>query len=253
MMGPLIKTFIAEKLGVNADQVFSVSIMPCTAKKDEALRPQHADKEGNPWVDLVLTTRELGKLIRIKKIPFGSLDEMAYDDPLGESTGAAVIFGATGGVMEAALRTAYELATGKHLPRVEFTAVRGLEGIKEAVVDLDGTEIRVAIAHGGANVKKLVEKIKDGEVFYHFVEMMACPGGCIGGGGEPYSDDPDILRKRSEGIYSIDEKQVIRKSHENPSITKIYEVFLGKPLGHKSHELLHTHYTDRSSKQKKSN
>jgi NADH-quinone oxidoreductase subunit G len=224
--------------------------MPCTAKKDEAARPQHKDENGNRYVDLVLTTRELGKLIKLNKIPFASLEEREYDDPLGESTGAAVIFGATGGVMEAALRTAYELGTGNPLPKVDFMPARGLEGIKEASVDFNGIDFKIAVAHGGKNVQELMDKIDRGEAFYHFVEIMACPGGCIGGGGEPYSLDPDILEKRTKAIYAIDEAKTIRKSHENGSIKKLYEEFLEKPLSHKAHHLLHTHYTDRSNLKK---
>ncbi len=251
MLGPVIKTFFAEKIGVKPEDIFSVSIMPCTAKKDEALRPQHQMENGEPWVDLVLTTRELGKLVRFKKIPFGSLEDLPYDDPLGESTGAAVIFGATGGVMEAALRTAYELGTGQPLPRIDFEPVRGLTGIKEAEIDFGGKPFKVAVAHGGKNVQELLDKIDRGEAYYDFVEIMACPGGCIGGGGEPYSLDGEILEKRMKGVYSIDEAMTLRKSHENPSITKLYEDFLEKPLSHKSHELLHTHYSDRSKEKTK--
>ncbi|RKX34970.1 MAG: ferredoxin [Thermotogae bacterium] len=247
MLGPVVKTFFAKKKGIPVDDIVVVSIMPCTAKKDEAKRPQHTI-DGRPTVDVVLTTRELAKLIRMKKIPFASLPEENYDDPLGESTGAAALFGTTGGVMEAALRTAYELATGKVLPKLDFTDVRGLSGIKEAEVDIDGKKIRVAVAHGTAKVRELVDKIVSGEVYYDFVEIMACPGGCIGGGGQPYSLDKDVLKKRMEGIYSIDERSVIRKSHENPSIKKLYEEFLERPLGHLSHELLHTTYSDRSRK-----
>jgi len=251
MMGAVIKTYFAQKIGVSPDDILSVSIMPCTAKKDEALRPQQFIN-GKPTVDIVLTTRELARLIRLANIPFASLPEREYDDPLGESTGAGVIFGVTGGVMEAALRTAYELGTGNPLPKLDFTEVRGLEGIREATVNFDGKELRVAIAHGGSNVRKLVEKILAGEVYYDFVEMMACPGGCIGGGGQPYSLDRDILKKRAEGIYTIDERSVIRKSHENPSIKRIYEEFFEHPLSHRAHELLHTYYTDRSKKGVKS-
>jgi len=247
MLGPVVKTFFAKKKGIPVDDIVVVSIMPCTAKKDEAKRPQHTI-DGRPTVDVVLTTRELAKLIRMKKIPFASLPEENYDDPLGESTGAAALFGTTGGVMEAALRTAYELATGKALPKLDFTDVRGLSGIKEAEVDIDGKKIRVAVAHGTAKVRELVDKIVSGEVYYDFVEIMACPGGCIGGGGQPYSLDKDVLKKRMEGIYSIDERSVIRKSHENPSIKKLYEEFLERPLGHLSHKLLHTTYSDRSRK-----
>ena len=251
MMGAVIKSYFAQKIGVSPDDILSVSIMPCTAKKDEALRPQQFIN-GKPTVDIVLTTRELARLIRLANIPFASLPEREYDDPLGESTGAGAIFGVTGGVMEAALRTAYELGTGKALPKLEFTEVRGLEGIREATVNFDGKELRVAIAHGGSNVRKLVERIIAGEVYYDFVEMMACPGGCIGGGGQPYSLDRDVLKKRAEGIYTIDERSVIRKSHENPSIKRIYEEFFEHPLSHRAHELLHTYYTDRSKKGVKS-
>ena len=247
MLSALVKTYFAEKLGVSPEDIFHVSIMPCTAKKDEALRKQLV-VNGVPAVDAVLTTRELGKLIKLKKIPFANLPEEDYDDPLGISTGAAALFGVTGGVMEAALRTAYEVATGKTLPKIVFNEVRGLEGIKEAEIDIDGKKVRVAVAHGLANTRKLIEKILAGEVKYNFVEIMACPGGCIGGGGQPYSKDPDILAKRAEAIYTIDELKTIRKSHENPAIKKLYEEYLGEPLSHKSHELLHTHYEDRSKK-----
>ena len=248
MMGAVVKTYFADKIGVSPDKIFLVSIMPCTAKKEEALRPQQLMSSGAPYVDLVLTTRELGRRIRLSKLQVEHLEDSRYDDPLGASTGAAVIFGATGGVMEAALRTAYELATGKPLPRLGFEEVRGIQGIKEATVALDDKTLRVAVAHGGANVRKLLTAIKNGEVYYDFVEMMACPGGCIGGGGEPYSDDPDIIEKRMRGIYRADELNTIRKSHENPSIKAIYEGFFETPLSHRSHELLHTHYTDRSNK-----
>lgn len=250
MLGPVVKTYFAKKIGVKPEDIFMVSIMPCTAKKDEAQRPQ-LTIDGMPTVDLVLTTRELARLIRIKKIPYASLPEEEYDDPLGESTGAAALFGVTGGVMEAALRTAYELGTGKQLPKLVFDDVRGLEGIKEATIDFNGREFRVAVAHGTANVRKLLDKIVAGEVYYDFVEIMACPGGCIGGGGQPYSLDKDILEKRMKGIYTIDELSVIRKSHENPSIKRLYEDFLGEPNSHLAHELLHTTYTDRSKKKQK--
>lgn len=247
MLSALVKSYFAEKLGVSPEDIFHVSIMPCTAKKDEALRKQLV-VNGVPAVDAVLTTRELGKLIKLKKIPFANLPEEDYDDPLGISTGAAALFGVTGGVMEAALRTAYEVATGKTLPKIVFNEVRGLEGIREAEIDIDGKKVRVAVAHGLANARKLIEKILAGEVKYNFVEIMACPGGCIGGGGQPYSKDPDILVKRAEAIYTIDELKTIRKSHENPAIKKLYEEYLGEPLSHKAHELLHTHYEDRSKK-----
>ncbi|AKI96921.1 NADH-dependent [FeFe] hydrogenase, group A6 [Kosmotoga pacifica] len=244
MLGALVKTYFAERIGKNPEDIFVVSIMPCTAKKDEATREQLKVK-GVDGVDVVLTTRELGKLIKMKKIPYESLPEEEYDKPLGISTGAAVIFGTTGGVMEAALRTAYELYTGKELPKLDFEDVRGLAGVKETVVNLDGKELKVAVAHGGANVIKLMEKLRNGEVYYDFIEIMACPGGCIGGGGQPKSNKPGYLEKRMEAIYSIDEMSTLRKSHENPAVLKLYEEYLGEPLSHLSHELLHTHYRDR--------
>ena len=248
MLGAVVKTYFADKIGVSPDRIFLVSIMPCTAKKEEALRPQQQMNNGKPYVDLVLTTRELGRRIRLSKIQVEQLEDSQYDDPLGVSTGAAVIFGATGGVMEAALRTAYELATGKTLPKLDFVEVRGVQGIKETSVDLGGRVLRVAVAHGGANVRQLLGAIREGKADYDFVEIMACPGGCIGGGGEPYSDDPDIIQKRINGIYKADELKTIRKSHENPAIKAIYEDFFEAPLSHRSHELLHTHYVERSKK-----
>ncbi|HCF38612.1 MAG TPA: ferredoxin, partial [Thermosipho africanus] len=200
--------------------------------------------------DYVITTRELAKLIKMKQINFIGLDDEDFDNPLGTSTGAAVIFGVTGGVMEAALRTAYELITNKKLPKLEFNAVRGLDGIRESEIDIEGKKLKVAIAHGTANVKKLLDDIRDGVRYYDFIEIMACPGGCIGGGGQPKSLDPDILKKRASAIYSIDELSTLRRSHENPDIQKLYEEFLEKPNSHIAHELLHTYYTDRSVKNK---
>ena len=247
MMGSIVKTFFAKKLGVDPEKIYHVSIMPCTAKKDEILRPQF-QKNSIPDIDKVLTTRELGRMARLLKIPYGSLKEMEYDDPLGESTGAAVIFGVTGGVMEAALRTAAELGFGIKLPKLEFDNIRGLEGIKEAVVDLNGRKLKVAVANGGANAKRLLDGIKSGEYYFDFIEIMMCKGGCIGGGGEPYSLDKNILQKRMNAIYSIDAAKTIRKSHENPSVKNLYNEFLEKPNSHKAHELLHTYYTDRSKR-----
>jgi len=243
MMSALVKTYFAEKIGKRPEDIYLVSIMPCTAKKDEKGRDTLTVR-GTRSTDAVLVTRELGKLIKMHKIPFESLEEEEFDSPLGISTGAAVIFGATGGVMEAALRTAYELHTGEELPRLDFDFARGFDGVKEAEIDMKGTKVRVAVVHGGSNVVKLMDKIRSGEAFYHFVEVMACPGGCIGGGGQPKSSQPGYLQKRMEAIYNIDKSSVIRKSHENPAIAKLYEEYLGKPLGHLSHELLHTHYKD---------
>ncbi|HCJ10265.1 MAG TPA: ferredoxin [Clostridiales bacterium] len=246
MFGAVIKTYYAEKVGLDPAKIYHVSVMPCTAKKFECKRPEMRDS-GLVDVDAALTTRELGRMLKEAGIVFDELPEEPYDDPLGESTGAAVIFGATGGVMEAALRTAYEVVTKKTLPRVEFEAVRGLEGVKEASVDLDGTEVRVAVAHGLANAKKVLDKVRAGEGDWHFIEIMACPGGCIGGGGQPIPTNLEVRQKRIEGIYTADERMTIRKSHENPSIIALYKEFLGEPLGHKSHELLHTTYTPRGS------
>ena len=248
MLGALVKSYFAEKIGKKPEDIMVISIMPCTAKKDEVTREQ-LRANGVPDVDAVLTTRELAKLIKMNGIPFFSLPEEEYDQPLGISTGAAALFAATGGVMEAALRTAYELYTGKELPKLDFNEVRGLEGIKESEVDLNGKKIKVAVAHGGSNVITLLEKLKSGEVYYDFIEIMACPGGCIGGGGQPKSTDPNVLEKRMKAVYRIDsEITPIRKSHENPAIKKVYEEYLEHPLSHKSHHLLHTHYTNRKKR-----
>lgn len=245
MMSSVVKTYFAEKIGVKPEDIVMVSVMPCTAKKDEITRPQQL-VDGIKVTDYVVTTRELGKMARFKNIPFVNLPEEEYDNPLGTSTGAGAIFGVTGGVMEAALRTAYEVVTGEKLPKLEFDQVRGLEGVREAEIDLKGKKIKIAVAHGMANVKRLLSDIKKGKRYYDFVEIMACYGGCIGGGGQPKNLDADILKKRSAAIYSIDEMSVLRRSHENPDIIKLYNEFLEKPNSHKAHHLLHTHYTDRS-------
>lgn len=252
MFGALAKTYFPEKMGIDPSKIVSVSIMPCTAKKFECQRPEMKDS-GFQDVDIVLTTRELGKMVKEAGIDFVNLPDEEYDTPLGISTGAAVIFGATGGVMEAALRTVYEVVTGKTLENVDFVGVRGLEGIKEASVELPpiGT-VKVAVAHGLGNAKKLLEKIKAGEAEYHFIEIMACPGGCVGGGGQTMVSGPDRMKLpadyrklRAMAIYDEDKSMNIRKSHENPAIVKIYEDYLLKPLGEKSHHLLHTHYQAR--------
>lgn len=247
MFGALAKTYYAQKEGLDPANVFVVSIMPCTAKKYEARRPEMAGS-GFQDVDVVLTTRELGRLLKQAGVELAALPAEEYDDPLGISTGAGVIFGATGGVMEAALRTAYEIITGGTLLSLDFHDVRGLEGVKEAAVDVGGLEVKVAVAHGLANARKLMEAIKAGEANYHFIEIMSCPGGCIGGGGQPIPTDLEIRARRIAGIYSADEKMTLRKSHENPAVQQLYKEFLGRPLGHKSHELLHTHYTARGKK-----
>jgi len=250
MMGALIKTYYAEKAGIDPAKIYSVSIMPCTAKKFEAVRPEMC-ASGYRDVDAVLTTRELARMIKQAGIAFNSLPKSEFDSPLGESSGAAPIFGATGGVMEAALRTAYEVVTGKELPSVDFMQVRGLDGIREAVIPVGGIELKIAVVNGLANVHKLLNEIREGKRQYHFIEIMTCPGGCIGGGGQPYLRgdveplDKNVYQKRAEGLYQIDANKAIRKSHLNPDIQKIYKDFLEKPLGKKSHKLLHTHYHSR--------
>lgn len=257
MFGALAKTYYAEKKGIDPKNIVSVAIMPCAAKKYEANRPEMRDS-GYQDVDAGLTTRELGHMIKQAGINFTDLEESKYDSIMGESTGAAVIFGATGGVMEAALRTAYEIITGREVPfeNLNITPVRGTEGVREATIKiegcvpewsfLEGVELKVAIAHGLINARIIMEQIAKGESPYHFVEVMACPGGCIGGGGQPIPTNPEIRQKRIEAIYAEDEGMELRKSHENPEIKKVYEDFLEEPLGHKSHELLHTRYTKRN-------
>ncbi len=246
MLGALCKTYFAQKAGVNPKDMVVVSVMPCTAKKFECTRPEMTDS-GYKDVDYVLTTREFARMIKEAGIDFRNLEDGTYDDPMGEYTGAATIFGATGGVMEAALRTAYEIATGKTLEDVEFVAVRGLNGIKEATVPVEGIgDVKVAVAHGLGNARKIMEKIKNGDKSYHFIEVMACPGGCVGGGGQPIPVDAEIRRLRAQALYNEDRALKYRKSHENPSIKKIYEDFLKEPLGEISHKLLHTKYTARN-------
>ncbi|KAF0196741.1 MAG: Fe-only hydrogenase catalytic subunit alpha [Bacteroidetes bacterium] len=256
MFGAIAKTYYADKINIKAQDMIVVSIMPCVAKKFECERPEMRDS-GYQDVDYVLTTRELAMMIKQAGIDFDKLEDDHYDSILGESTGAAVIFGATGGVMEAALRTAYEIVTGREVPftNLNIKPVRGMEGIKEASIKiksvkpewsfLEGVELNVAIAHGLANARKLMEKVKSGEASYHFIEIMGCPGGCLGGGGQPIPTSPEIRKKRAEAIYSEDTEMVLRKSHENPEVAEIYREFLGEPLGHKSHDLLHTHYKAR--------
>ncbi|MFQ3549549.1 MAG: NADH-dependent [FeFe] hydrogenase, group A6 [Armatimonadota bacterium] len=251
MFGALAKTYYAEKEGIDPANIVSVSIMPCTAKKYECERPE-MDDSGYKDVDYVLTTREAAQMMKEAGIDLPSLPESEYDDPLGVSTGAAVIFGNTGGVMEAALRTAYELITGKALDDVNVTPVRGMEGVREAEVLVGDMKVKAAVAHGLANAREVLEGIKNGRFKdHHFIEIMCCPGGCIGGGGQPVPTSEEIRKKRLDAIYEEDEAMAIRKSHENPAIKKIYEEFLGEPLSHKSHELLHTHYTPRDKKIKR--
>jgi NADP-reducing hydrogenase subunit HndD len=245
MFGAIAKNYFAGKLGISRKDLVMVSVMPCVAKKYESQRPEYST-DGNPDVDIVITTRELAHLIRYANINFGELPEGEFDAPLGESTGAAVIFGTTGGVMEAALRTAYEVQTGKELSKVDFNEIRGFDGIRTSTIDFDGLPVTVAVAHGLANARKLVEEVKAGKSKYHAIEVMACPGGCIGGGGQPYhKGDMALIRERQASIYTEDKDKTLRKSHENPYIQQLYSEYLGAPGGHISHELLHTHYTDR--------
>lgn len=241
MMGALVKTYYAEKKDIDPANIVSVSVMPCTAKKFECERPEMADS-GHKDVDYVLTTRELAKMIKEAGIDFAQLPEEPFDSPLGAGTGAAVIFGATGGVMEASLRTAYEVLTQKELKKLDFEAVRGMEGVKEATVQVGDLPVKVAVAHGLSNAKVLMDRVRAGQADYHYIEIMCCPGGCIGGGGQPVPTSPEIRKKRAEAIYREDRGQPLRKSHENPEVQQLYREFLERPLGHKSHELLHTHY-----------
>ncbi|MGE5379905.1 MAG: [FeFe] hydrogenase, group A, partial [Methylocystaceae bacterium] len=241
MFGSLAKTYWADKMDIAPAKIYSVSIMPCTAKKFEASRPE-MNASGYRDVDLVLTTREVGRLFKMMGIDPTKLPGSDFDSWMGKYTGAAVIFGATGGVMEAALRTVYEVVTKRTLENVDFVAVRGMEGIKAAEVDLDGTVVKVAVAHGLSNARQLMDEVRAGKSPYHFIEIMACPGGCIGGGGQPLTKSNAKRAVRINAIYEEDAGLPIRKSHENPEVTTIYEDFLHEPLGHKSHELLHTHY-----------
>ena len=248
MFGAVAKTYYAQKMGWDPHDVVSVSVMPCTAKKYEASRPE-LGRDGYQDVDYVLTTRELAKLIRYVGLDLSVLPESEFDSPLGTGSGAGAIFGATGGVMEAALRTAYELYTGKTLPRLEFDAVRGdINAIKEATIDLDGTPLKVAVANGLKNAEELIRRVERGEADYIFIEIMACPGGCIGGGGQPIGTNNAVRDARIQALYEIDRSLPLRKSHENPEIKTIYEEFFGAPLSQRSHELLHTHYHARKKR-----
>ena len=247
MFGALTKTYWPETQGIPVEKIYSVSIMPCTAKKSECIRPQLQSNPGIPDVDAVLTTRELGRMIRNAGIDFANLPEEEYDSPLGASTGAAVIFGVTGGVMEAALRTVYAvLNEGKDIPGIIFEPVRGMEGIKEASVDVPVggkmVTVKLAVAHTLKNAKVLMDKIRAGEADYHFIEIMACPGGCIGGGGQPQPVNQEIRAARTAATYRDDEANTLRQSHKNPDIIALYDKRLIKPLGEKSHHFLHTHY-----------
>lgn len=243
MFGALLKTYYAKKEEIDPSKMFVVSVMPCIAKKYERQR-----EEMKQDVDAVITTRELARMIKQAKIDFVNLEDAKFDDPMGEATGAAAIFGVTGGVMEAALRSVSEIVTGKPLDKISFEQVRGESGIKRAEIEIGDKKVKVAVAHGLANAQTIMEEIKSGKADYQFVEIMACPGGCITGGGQPIKnakiqEEVDIHKKRAEAMYSIDEKSVIRKSHENPVLKQIYKEFLGEPNGELAHKLLHTHYS----------
>ena len=245
MFGAIAKSYFAEKLGVDRKDLVVVSIMPCLAKKYEASRPEFS-VNGNPDVDYSIYTRELARLINYANIDFNDLPDGEFDHPLGESTGASVIFGTTGGVIEAACRTAYELYTKKNLENVDFEQLRGLEGVRSATINFEGTPIKIGIAHGLGNARKLIEEVKNGTSPYHAIEVMACPGGCIGGGGQPFHRGRiEVLRRRAAALYQEDANKPLRKSHENPYIQQLYAEYLGEPCGPRAHQLLHTHYFDR--------
>ncbi len=250
MVGTMTKTYYAEKMGIDPDKIFMVSIMPCTAKKYEITRTDEMFASGHQDIDVSLTTRELARMIKQAGIDFRNLPDEDADPLLGIYAGAGTIFGNTGGVMEAALRTAHHLVTGKNLAKVEFETTRGLEGVKESTIDIEGTKVRIAVAHELGNVGKVMDKIREAKktgapMPYDFIEVMACRGGCIGGGGQPYGATDEIRKKRTAGIYKDDEQSTVRCSHENPAIQQIYKEFLGKPLSEKSHKLLHTKYQPR--------
>ena len=247
MFGAIIKSYYAEKNNIDPSKIYVVSVMPCIAKKYESKR-EEMEVDGIRDVDAVITTRELSRMIKQANIEFDKLEDDTFDNPMGEATGAAAIFGVTGGVMEAALRTAYELITGEELQKLEFEDIRGEKGIKKATVKIGDKDVKVAVAHGLKNARKIMEEIKNGTADYSFVEVMACPGGCIMGGGQPIKNSKirmttDVEAKRAAAMYSIDERSTIRKSHENPVLKQIYKDYIGKPGEHKAHELLHTHYT----------
>ncbi|MGN1310340.1 MAG: NADH-dependent [FeFe] hydrogenase, group A6 [Clostridia bacterium] len=249
MFGAILKSYYAEQEKIDPKKMFVVSVMPCVAKKFERTR-EEMKNDGLDNVDAVITTRELARMIKQANIDFVNLEETEFDNPMGEATGAAAIFGTTGGVMEAALRTAYEAITGKELKDIDFMDVRGARGIKKASVTIDGKEIKVVVAHGLGNARKVLDEIKEGKADYQFVEIMACPGGCIMGGGQPIVSskkrlDTDVRKLRAEALYTIDKESKIRKSHENPVLIKIYKNYLGDIGGHRAHELLHTHYQKR--------
>jgi len=250
MQGAITKTYYAEKAEVDPAKIYSVAIMPCTAKKFEISRDDNMQASGYPDVDLVLTTREFARLIKASGIDFLKLEDEVADSPIGTYSGAGTIFGNTGGVMEAALRTAYNLITNEDMGDVNIEEVRGMEGVRTGEVDIKGTKLRVAVAHGMANVSTLLDEIREArdtgkEPPYHFIEVMACRGGCVAGGGQPYATTDEIRAQRIAGIYADDEGSVTRCSHQNPEIQQIYEDYLGEPLSDKAHQLLHTTYHER--------
>lgn len=250
MFGAVIKSYYAQKFNIPAEKIFVVSVMPCVAKKYEAVRPE-MENDGFRNVDAVITTRELARMIKQANIDFAEIEGSSFDDPMGEASGAAAIFGATGGVMEAALRTAADVLEGKDLGEVNYEAVRGQEGIKRATVNIAGKDIRVVVASGLKNARKIMNEIKDGKADYEFVEIMACPGGCINGGGQPIKSSKirskvDVRKLRADSLYSIDEKSTIRKSHQNPVVKGIYDEFFGKPGEEKAHKYLHTEYSKKN-------
>jgi len=248
MFGAIAKTYFADKIGISRKDMVVVSIMPCLAKKYECQREEFAT-DGNRDVDFSISTRELAAFIKQANIDLNTLEDEEFDNPLGESTGAGVIFGNTGGVIEAAVRTAYEIQTGKKLERLDFTELRGLGGVRQATIDFNGLPVRIGIAHGLGNARKLLDDVKAGKSEFHAIEIMACPGGCIGGGGQPlHHGNIEVIKARAAAIYREDKLKPIRKSHENPFIIELYKVFLGKPNSEKAHHLLHTHYFDRKKK-----
>ena len=245
MFGAIAKSYYAEKFGINPKDIVVVSVMPCLAKKYEAARPELGEKEIKD-VDLVITTRELAMMLKEASINFASLEDSDFDHPLGESTGAGLIFGASGGVIEAALRTAVETISGEPLDKIEFTELRGYEGLREAEVSVGDLSLKIGIANGLGNARRLLESIRSGESEYHAIEIMACPCGCVGGGGQPYHHgDPEIIKARVRGIFKGDKQKELRQSHKNPYIIKLYKEFLGEPGGERAHHLLHTHYIPR--------
>ncbi len=245
MFGAIAKSYYAEKIGMDPAKITVVSVMPCIAKKYEAKRDE-LNEEGFSDVDIVITTRELASMIKEAGIDLINTEKSDFDNPLGESTGGGTIFGASGGVIEATIRTAYDTLTGESLDKVEYEELRGLRGVKKAVVNINGKEIHIGVVNGLGNTRKILEKIRSGEEKLDAIEVMACPGGCVGGGGQPYhKGDLTILKKRAEGLYSIDKEKTYRKSYENPSIKKLYEEYLGEPGSGRAHELLHTSYKER--------